>query len=559
MKNSTNLPNGWTLTKLKDLSERRGGGTPSRLISKYFQGNIPWITVADLPEIGAAPPQIKTSREFITEEAIVNSSAKYIPLGSIVFATRVSIGKTAIAGCTIATNQDFRALLPGIAHTTEYIAWFLTLVAKFRLPTYRGTTIKGITTEDFDNIEVPLPPLPEQRRIVAKIDALFERSRRARQFLEAIPPLLEKFRQSVLAAAFRGDLTKEWREKNKHVEPASVLLERIRAERRQRWEETELAKMRAKGREPLSDDWKAKYVEPEPVDTSDLPELPEGWEWVRAEEICDFITKGTTPAANKMFEKCGDIPFIKVYNLTDKGSLDFSINPTFVSKSVHDGELARSKVYPGDILMNIVGPPLGKVSIVPTTYEEWNINQAIVFFRPLLGINNIFISYCLLSKPILDVAINAAKATAGQFNLTLEICRNLPLPIPPTLKQEEIVRLLDKSFLLADSIQNKVNKCTEQSLSLDRSILAKAFRGELVPQDPNDEPASVLLERIKAEHTASEEATKGKKAKSKQAAKQEAQPQQSNIISAEQPSTANAATKKDDEGGRDMVQMSLFE
>jgi len=124
-----------------------------------------------------------------------------------------------------------------------------------------------------------VPPPDQRRRRVAKIEALTQRSRRARGSLQAIPPLIEKFRQSFLAAAFRGDLTAEWRKQNPDVAPASKLLERIRIERRQKWEEAERAKMAAKGKKPKNDKWKAKHKEPEPVDTTGLSELPEGWAW----------------------------------------------------------------------------------------------------------------------------------------------------------------------------------------------------------------------------------------------------------------------------------------
>jgi type I restriction enzyme S subunit len=137
-----------------------------------------------------------------------------------------------------------------------------------------------------------LPPLNEQRRIVAKIEALKARSQRVKEELEAIAPLLDQFRQSVLAAAFRGDLTADWREKNPDVETASVLLERIRAERRHRWEEAELEKMKAQGKTPKDDQWKKKYKEPEPVNTENLPTLPNGWKWVNADQICSQITDG---------------------------------------------------------------------------------------------------------------------------------------------------------------------------------------------------------------------------------------------------------------------------
>jgi type I restriction enzyme S subunit len=142
------------------------------------------------------------------------------------------------------------------------------------------TALTASRRRDSCQAEVPIAlQLREQRRIVAKLDALTERSRRAKAALDAIPPLIEKFKQSVLAAAFRGDLTADWRAAHPDVEPASELFKRIRVERRRRWEEAELAKLTAKGKAPTDDRWKAKYEEPEAVDASELPELPRSWCW----------------------------------------------------------------------------------------------------------------------------------------------------------------------------------------------------------------------------------------------------------------------------------------
>jgi type I restriction enzyme S subunit len=146
-------------------------------------------------------------------------------------------------------------------------------------------------------LQVPLPPLTEQRRIVRKLTDLQERGRRAREALDSIPPLLEKLRQSILAAAFRGDLTRDWRAKHPDVEPASELLKRIRAERRKKWEDAELAKMVAKGKPPKDDRWKARYEEPKPVDPAGLPVLPEGWCWASADELLVDIEAGRSPKA----------------------------------------------------------------------------------------------------------------------------------------------------------------------------------------------------------------------------------------------------------------------
>src|SRR5262245_51568360 len=135
-----------------------------------------------------------------------------------------------------------------------------------------------VSQSSFAEISFPLPPLGEQRRIVAKIEALQERSQRAREALAEVGPLLEQFRQSVLAAAFRGDLTADWRAAHPDIEPASELLHRIRAERRRQWEQAELAKYEAQGQKPPRN-WQDKYEEPEMGYDSDLPELPAGWLW----------------------------------------------------------------------------------------------------------------------------------------------------------------------------------------------------------------------------------------------------------------------------------------
>lgn len=207
----------------------------------------------------------------------------------------------------------------------------------------------------------------------------------------------------------------------------------------------------------------------------------------------------------------GEVPYIKVYNLTFSGALDFSVDPTFVDAETHSIELKRSIVKPGDVLMNIVGPPLGKVSIAPTTYPEWNINQAIARFRAGDEISPGYLALCLQTETVLIHAISRAKATAGQFNLTLEICRELPIPVPPQEEQTEIVRRVEQLFAFADQLEAKVASAKSRIDHLTQSILAKAFRGELVPQDPNDEPASMLLQRIQAQRAAAPKAKRGRK------------------------------------------------
>jgi len=201
---------------------------------------------------------------------------------------------------------------------------------------------------------------------------------------------------------------------------------------------------------------------------------------VKLINACEFITKGTTPAKEKFTSNNGEIPFLKVYNLTFNGSLDFSKDPTFVPKETHDVFLKRSKVYPDDVLMNIVGPPLGKVSIVPNHFPEWNINQAIVRFRCKEMLNNKYLLYFLLCDNTIRSYSRKAKATAGQFNLTLEICRDIVIPLPSLKEQQLIVSELESKLTVCEKIEETISQSLQQAETLRQSILKKAFEGKLV-------------------------------------------------------------------------------
>jgi len=240
-----------------------------------------------------------------------------------------------------------------------------------------------------------------------------------------------------------------------------------------------------------------------------LPELPLGWVWAKAEQLTNFITKGTTPNSSKLHEGDGEVRFLKVYNLTFNGLLDYHYKPAFVDRSVHIGELGRSIVLTGDVLINIVGPPLGQVSIVPQEIEEANINQAIARFRPLNGVMNKFLATALMSESIMSWAISRAKTTAGQSNLTLELCRDLPVPLPAISEQHQIVTEVERCLSIVAEVEDQVDANLRRTDQLRQSILKKAFSGQLVPQDPNDEPASVLMKRIGGKASARDGKTRG--------------------------------------------------
>lgn len=184
--------------------------------------------------------------------------------------------------------------------------------------------------------------------------------------------------------------------------------------------------------------------------------IPKEWDLVNASEICHTITKGTTPSyfldsSNGQ----ATIPFIRVENLTFDGSLKFEGNSLFISKTIHDSELSRSKVFSGDILMNIVGPPLGKVSLITDEYEELNANQAVAIFRVIKQKHRGYLLYYLISELAQKWFYIYSKRTSGQVNLTLEMCSNLEIPFPQKEPElEDISNILAKIFKKIDNENN---------------------------------------------------------------------------------------------------------
>ena len=380
------------------------------------------------------------------------------------------------------------------------------------------TNLASINISKLGNLPVPIPPKPEQVRLLSELESYLSRLDAATASLERVQAKLKAYRASVLKAAVEGRLVpteaERARSEGRDYEPASVLLDRILKERRRRWEEAELARLTKSGKPPKDDKWKAKYEEPAAPDTSKLPKLPEGWCWARAEQISEFITKGTTPAKSEMCLNKGRIPYIKVYNLLFDGSIDFARDPTFIEEDVHRGFLERSICFPNDVLMNIVGPPLGKVAVVPATFPEWNINQAIARYRPLTGLAPYYLAAVLLGDQALQWAESRAKATVGQFNLTLEIARDIPIPIAPEIEQQRIVDEVARQLSAAAAVSADVAANVVRCSRLRQSILKWAFEGKLVDQDPHDEPAEELLARIRAERAAAPGVkTRGRKAK----------------------------------------------
>jgi type I restriction enzyme S subunit len=461
------LPPKWKLARLNQLGRWIGGGTPSKANPGFWvTEGIPWVSPKDMKKL-----YLDDAEDHITKKAVEQSSTNVVAEGSVLVVTRSGILShtlpVAKALRPLAINQDMKALIPDKEVSSDYVLHALRAMEPRILQECgkSGTTVANLDTDRFLNFQIPLPPLEIQRRLVAQLEGLFARSKSAREELTRVPRLIERYKQAILAAAFRGEMTREWRSNNPNLS-ARPEITRIENERRELF---------------LGSDGDADaYSPPNRHPAVDLFKVPDTWLWLRAEAVCDFITKGTTPPAAAMTSHIGDVPYIKVYNLTFDASLNFEIDPTFISNDTHNNELQRSKVYPDDVLINIVGPPLGKVSLVPDLWPEWNINQAIAVFRSVPTVNRRFLAFWFLSEQVLNWAVSRSKATAGQSNLTLQICRDMPIPVCSVDEQQQIVQGIESAFTAIDRVAREAGRATELLDRLDHATLAKAFRGELV-------------------------------------------------------------------------------
>lgn len=296
-----------------------------------------------------------------------------------------------------------------------------------------GMNMPRLGTEAGKAAPFVLAPRNEQTRIANQLDTLLIRIQSCKDRFDAIPALLKRFRQAVLDLATSGQLTVDWR-----------------------------------------------------------IEGTEKWEYLRADDVCAKVQSGGTPKEG--FTEQG-IPFLKVYNIVNQ-KVDFDYKPQYISKENHARSMSKSQTQPGDVLMNIVGPPLGKVAIVTDTHPIWNINQALTLFRPSNRITTGWLYYVLCGGANIAEIEHETKGSAGQVNISLSQCRDFIFPVPPIAEQTEIVRRVETLLALADRVETRAMAARALAQRQIPLVLAKAFRGELVSQNPADEPASNLLERV---------------------------------------------------------------
>ncbi|HOE92697.1 MAG: Type-1 restriction enzyme MjaXIP specificity protein [Candidatus Methanofastidiosum methylothiophilum] len=471
------LPKGWILTSLGEIASRlQAGGTPSTKVKAYYEnGTINYVKIEDMTN---ADKYIFHTKIKITKSGLDNSSAWIIPENSLLYSMYASYGIPIINKIKVATNQAIIAFIPpeGLVNL-DYVYYYLLSLKPLLKYRIRGTTQENLNANIVANIEIPLPPLAEQQRIVNKIEELFTNLDKGIESLEEVKSKLKVYRQVILKYAMEGKLTEKWRERNKDkLESASVLLDKIKEK-----------KLKIK-----------KFRKHSLIEKSILIKLPEEWTWTELVNIAIKFQSGGTPLTkiDKYYEN-GTIPFVKIEDITNSKKYLYDTKIKITKEGLNN---SSAWIVPENSILYSMYASYG----IPTINKiKVATNQAIVGIVPPHNLINVeFIYYYLLYiKPGLK---NLIRGTT-QENLNAQIVSNIFFSLPPLEEQKEIVNRIEKLFSLADHIEETVNSKLEESKVLRQSILKKAFEGKLVPQDPNDESAELLLEKIKKQRLNKEE------------------------------------------------------
>ena len=284
-------------------------------------------------------------------------------------------------------------------------------------------------------------------------------------------------RQKILDLAIHGKLVPQ----DPNDESASVLLERIKAEKERLIKEGKIKKSKKS----------AKTSDTPPYENVPF-EVPSLWVWCKLGDIA-YVASGSTPDKTCFVEK--GIPYIKMYNLRNQ-EIDFEFHPQYITEEIHNSKLCRSRTEVGDLIMNIVGPPLGKLAIIPTTLPQANFNQAAVLIRPYKYKEDLVLYLKSYLEEMSEINSIATRGSAGQVNISLTQSQNMRIPLPPLAEQQRIVTEIEKWFALINQIEQGKTDLQTIIKQTKSKILDLAIHGKLVPQDPNDEPAIELLKRI---------------------------------------------------------------
>ncbi|WP_078908479.1 restriction endonuclease subunit S [Streptomyces vietnamensis] len=454
----SDLPNGWARATLGELGEWFGGSTPSKRNPHYWSdGTIPWLSPKDMGEA-----VLSGTQDFIHESAIKETNLKLIPAGSVTFVVRSGILErkvpVAYVPFEVTLNQDMKAIAPHDGIDARWLAAAIK-ASEHRILTQcrkQGTTVASLEVPWLQAFEILVPPLAEQRRIVAKLDEQLTRVKAGERSVQAALSKCDLFMEQILALGTSGGLS--------HTD-----------------------------RFPTD-------ISPADSDDGELPDLPVGWTWRRLGEIAAVVGGITKDSKKQGDPDYVEVPYLRVANV-QRGRLILDRVETI---RVPPAKAESLRLVPGDVLLNEGGDrdKLGRGWIWEAQIDDC-IHQNHVFRARVIG--------DVLSPLLLAWHANSfgkswcdrnGKQTVNLASISLRKIKLLPVPVPPRDEQDDLVQLIENYVEQAEVFRQTAKASLAQVADLRAALLHAAFTGTLVPQDPTDEPASVLLDRIRAQRSA---------------------------------------------------------
>ena len=478
----------WQKVPLSEIAEVRLGRqrSPKRAVGPNMRpymraANVTWkgISLHDVKEMDFTPEEFETYALRRGDLLLSEASGSASEVG------KPAVWNDEVPDCCF-QNTLIRVRAPEPLVPFLHLHFYKDALTGEFARAARGVGIHHLGAKTLSDWEVHLPPRDEQRRIVQIVDSYFTRLDGVAATLERVRRNLKRYRASILKAAVEGQLVlteaQLARAERRDYEPASVLLERILAERRRRWEERELVRMKAVGKTPKNDKWKARYKEPAVPDTAALPSLPEGWCWTRIHVMGDVqLGRQRSP---KDHSGPNMRPYLRVANVfEDQLDLSDVMEMCFSAR-----EVQRYELRSGDILLNEGQSPhlVGRPAMYRGEVDGACFQNTLIRFRADSGVDP---SYALIVfraqlhslryKRIATITTNIAHLSASRF-------AQVEFPLPPLAEQKRIVARVDEMGSYIESLIELCDSSLSRSRQLKQPVLGWAFAGRLAEHDGCD-------------------------------------------------------------------------
>ena len=486
------IPNNWVWTRLGEISKLSGGSGFPEKYQGFLDKNIPFYKVGSLKNIDDNF-YIENSENYIDENILDKIKAKLFSKNTIIFAKigeAIKLNRRAILKENSCIDNNLMALVSNSSCYFRYVYFWLKKEDLYKYS--QATTVPSIRQSTLEELKFPLPPLNEQKRIVEKLDFLFDKTKKAKEIIEEIKVDIENRKISILDRAFKGVLTSKWRNGNK-TSDVRELLKSINDEKIKKWEEDCLQAEKNGNKKPKKPI--IKEIEDMIVPVEEQPyKLPDSWVWVRLGDLSELISGYAFDSHD--FKEKSDFQVLRLGNIKDN-FLILDKQPVFIETLVAK-RANNSLCYEDDILVTMTGTRNKRdyfFTVKISKNQEFYFNQRVGCIRCSMSKISNYIYYILKVKFILDQIFATETGSVNQGNISIKAIASLTIPLPPLEEQQEIVRILDEVL----ENENKVKELLELEERIDileKSILNKAFKGELGTQNNSDEPAIELLKEI---------------------------------------------------------------